>query len=96
MQVFRSAAQRYGPERRVLLLHGPVGSSKSTIVRLLKSGMEEYSRIDDGAVVFISVGLFRMVKPGRKVRPEVRWCPMNEEPLHLIPIDLRETFLQRA
>src|SRR5262249_42757960 len=47
-QVFRSAAQRYGPERRVLLLHGPVGSSKSTIVRLLKRGLEEYSRTDEG------------------------------------------------
>src|SRR5262245_51311360 len=32
---FKSAAHRYGTERRVLLLHGPVGSSKSTIVRLL-------------------------------------------------------------
>ena len=25
---FKSAAQRYGTERRILLLHGPVGSSK--------------------------------------------------------------------
>jgi serine protein kinase len=93
VQVFRSAAQRYGPERRVLLLHGPVGSSKSTIVRLLKRGMEDYSRTDDGSVYsfgwVISEG-----ETGSKVRPEVRWCPMNEEPLHLIPIDLRESFLK--
>src|SRR3954468_22881739 len=33
---FKSAAKMYGTERRVLLLHGPVGSSKSTIARLLK------------------------------------------------------------
>src|SRR5262247_1998527 len=45
---FKSAAQGYGTERRVLLLHGPVGSSKSTIARLLKRGLEEYSRTDDG------------------------------------------------
>src|SRR5262249_11154446 len=31
---FKSAAHGYGTDRRVLLLHGPVGSSKSTICRL--------------------------------------------------------------
>ena len=34
----------------MLLLHGPVGSSKSTIARLLKKGLERYSRTDDGAL----------------------------------------------
>src|SRR5919106_1475523 len=50
MSVFKSAAQGYGTERRVILLHGPVGSAKSTIVRLLKKGLEEYSRTPDGAM----------------------------------------------
>src|SRR5215213_10275363 len=45
---FKSAAQGYGTERRILLLHGPVGSSKSTIARLLKKGLEHYSRTDPG------------------------------------------------
>ncbi|MCU0724792.1 MAG: serine protein kinase, partial [Planctomycetes bacterium] len=36
----KSAAAGYGTESRVLLLHGPVGSSKSTIVRLMKKGIE--------------------------------------------------------
>src|SRR5436853_1077658 len=40
VNVFKSAAQGYGTEKRVILLHGPVGSSKSTIVRLLKKGLE--------------------------------------------------------
>src|ERR1043166_4674665 len=48
VSVFKSAAERYGTERRVILLHGPVGSSKSTIARLIKRGMEEYSRTDEG------------------------------------------------
>src|SRR5215218_7711999 len=47
---FKSAAQGYGTERRILLLHGPVGSSKSTIARLLKKGLEHYSRTDPGKV----------------------------------------------
>ena len=32
-QLLRAGAQKLGPERRVILLHGPVGSAKSTIVR---------------------------------------------------------------
>src|SRR5438270_4469909 len=47
---FKSAAQGYGTEKRILLLHGPVGSSKSTIARLLKKGLEAYSKIDVGKV----------------------------------------------
>ena len=41
VNVLKSAAHGYGTERRVLLLHGPVGSSKSTIARLLKKGLEQ-------------------------------------------------------
>jgi serine protein kinase len=50
VNVFKSAAQRYGTEKRVLLLHGPVGSAKSTIVRRLKRGLEDYSKTPDGPV----------------------------------------------
>src|SRR5512140_1751000 len=51
---FKSAAQGYGTDRRVLLLHGPVGSSKSTIARLLKKGLEFYSKLDKGALYSFS------------------------------------------
>ena len=50
VNIFKSAAHQYGTEKRVLLLHGPVGSAKSTIVRLLKRGVEDYSRTPEGAV----------------------------------------------
>ena len=50
VNVLKAAAQGYGPEKRIILLHGPVGSSKSTIVRLLKKGLEHYSRSPDGAL----------------------------------------------
>ncbi|HLL24715.1 MAG TPA: serine protein kinase, partial [Kofleriaceae bacterium] len=50
MNVLKSAAQGYGTERRIILLHGPVGSAKSTIARQLKKGIEEYSRTSDGAL----------------------------------------------
>ncbi|MBI2875746.1 MAG: serine protein kinase, partial [Candidatus Tectomicrobia bacterium] len=85
VNIFKSAARRYGTEKRVLLLHGPVGSSKSTIVRLLKKGLEEYSRTDAGALYSFSwVGLEHVEGNGRPVP-----CPMSEEPLHLIPLEFR-------
>jgi serine protein kinase len=73
-----SAARGYGIEKRVLLLHGPVGSSKSTIVRLLKKGLERYSGQDDGALY--TIGWVDL-----NDADVVHWCPMHEEPLHLIP-----------
>ncbi len=51
VNAFKSAAAGYGIEKRVLLLHGPVGSSKSTIARLLKKGLERYSQCDQGGAV---------------------------------------------
>src|SRR3954464_11327390 len=57
---FKSAAQGYGTEKRILLLHGPVGSSKSTIARLLKKGLESYSKIDQGKLFTYS---WRLPRP---------------------------------
>jgi len=88
VNVLKSAAHRYGTERRVLLLHGPVGSSKSTIARLLKKGMEAYSRTDDGALY--TYGWREEGLDGAELFHD---CPMHEEPLHLIPLDHRPGFL---
>jgi len=81
VSAFQSAARRYGTERRVLLLHGPVGSSKSTIARLLKKGLEHYSRTDAGALYALRWTLDD---------DQVVDCPMHEEPLHLVPFEFRE------
>lgn len=71
VEYFHSAAQRLEVRKRILLLMGPVGGGKSTIVYLIKRGLEAYSRINEGALY------------------SIRDCPMHEEPLHLIPNDLR-------
>jgi serine protein kinase len=81
VNVLKAASESYGPEKRVLLLHGPVGSSKSTIVRLLKKGLEIYSRSPQGALYTYEWHLDD---------DEVMPCPMHEEPLKLIPIRWRE------
>jgi serine protein kinase len=85
VQVFESAARGYGTEKRVLLLHGPVGSAKSTIVRLLKKGLEAYSRTSEGALYSLS-----WVDTPDQERMD---CPMHEEPLHLIPVEFRDQIL---
>ena len=89
VNVLKSAARRYGTERRVLLLHGPVGSSKSTIARLLKKGMENYSKTDEGALY-----TFGWREEGLDGNDIYHPCPMHEEPLHLIPLELRPRILE--
>src|SRR5258705_3182976 len=89
VNVFKSAAQGYGTEKRVILLHGPVGSSKSTIVRLLKKGTEEYSRTPEGALYTFAWVLEKKRDDGSTHR-EVFNSPMNEDPLLLIPEERRE------
>jgi serine protein kinase len=71
VEYFKSAAQRLEVRKRILLLMGPVGGGKSTIVNMLKRGLEDWSKIEAGAVYAI------------------KDCPMHEEPLHLIPHQLR-------
>ncbi len=71
VEYFKSAAQRLEVRKRILLLMGPVGGGKSTIVSMLKRGLEEWTRDEAGAVYAI------------------KDCPMHEEPLHLIPQELR-------
>ena len=84
--VLKSAAQGYGTEKRVILLHGPVGSSKSTIARVIKKGLEHYSRSDAGALYTFQW----------RLSPEEPWetSPMHEEPLKLVPEEIRAEFLK--
>ncbi|MDA8193195.1 MAG: protein prkA [Thermaerobacter sp.] len=51
---FHSAAQRLEVRKRILVLMGPVGGGKSTLVALLKRGLENYSRTAVGALYGIA------------------------------------------
>jgi serine protein kinase len=53
VEYFKSAAQRLEVRKRILLLMGPVGGGKSTIVTLLKRGLEKWTRTEAGAVYAI-------------------------------------------
>ncbi len=71
-EYFAASAQRFELRKRILLLLGPVGGGKSTLVDALKRGLEAFSRTEEGALYGIA------------------GCPMHEEPLHLVPLHLRE------
>lgn len=86
VNVVRAAAFRYGAEKRILLLHGPVGSAKSTIVRLVKKGLEDYSRTPEGALYTLEWHM---------PDGEVVGCPLHEEPLHVIPLEHRGDILAK-
>ncbi|QQR90542.1 MAG: serine protein kinase [Myxococcales bacterium] len=91
VHVLQAAAHSYGPEKRVILLHGPVGSSKSTIARLLKKGTEHYSRKPEGALyTFKWCNLADSALVSSDDHHGDFPCPMNEEPLRLIPVQWRE------
>ena len=87
--VIRSAAEEFGAEKRIILLHGPVGSAKSTIARVLKRGVEDYSRTDDGRMYTFE---WTLPEPLRHISggDPTFSSPMHEEPLKLIPEDWRE------
>jgi len=93
----KSASLSYGPEKRVILLHGPVGSAKSTIARMLKKGLEAYSGTDEGKLF-----TFSWINPSNEDIPAFRHLkalgvdempdPMNEDPIKLLPEETRAKF----
>ncbi len=52
-EYFHPAAKRLDVRKRILLLMGPVSGGKSTLVSILKRGLEQYSRSDKGAIYAI-------------------------------------------
>lgn len=97
VNAFQSAARRYGTEKRILLLHGPVGSAKSTVVRLLKKGLEQYSRTPEGVLYSFS-WVKNGINDGKRIfgNAEEIPCPMHEEPLRVVPLEARGSILSEV
>ena len=76
VEYFHAASRSPEVRKRILLLIGPPASGKSSIVNLIKAGLERYTRTAQGAVYAIT------------------GCPMQEDPLHLIP-DERRSYIAR-
>lgn len=91
VKYLKAAASGSQVGRRILLLYGPTSSGKSQMASLLKSGLEEYSRTEAGALYAISdcpihENPLNAVPPalrktlrdeyGVKVDPLARLCPI--------------------
>jgi serine protein kinase len=77
MEYFGAAGRGLATRKRILLLMGPPASGKTTLANMLKSGLERYTRTDEGALYAI------------------KGCPMQEDPLHLIPHEFRQEIAEK-
>lgn len=95
VETIKAGAMGYGPERRIMLLHGPVGSSKSTICTSLKRGLETFTASDGGELYTFGWNICgEDVKQG--IDPDIIDCPIHEEPLNLLPRETRAAILKMA
>lgn len=92
VNTLKAASLGYGAEKRVILLHGPVGSAKSTICRMLKKGLEAYSQTEEGKLFTFEWHSNGNEKVAKLLgNTEVYPTPMNEEPLLLLPENVLKT-----
>lgn len=77
IDVLKGGAEGLEVRKRIILLIGPPGSGKSTLVNGTKRGIEEFSKTDEGASY------------------QIKDCPMQEEPLHLVPTEARGLFEEK-
>jgi serine protein kinase len=83
VNVFKAAAHGYGAEKRVILLHGPVGSLEVDHRARAQAWPRGLLALTRGRAVFVLVGVRRESHPARRVdaaRPRAS-SPLNEEPL---------------
>lgn len=98
VKILEAGAHGYGQQKRILLLVGPVGSAKSTIARILRKGLEFYSRLDEGALYApywyvmdedeqgkLILGKSDLVTDDGEKKIHKVYCPIHEEPLNLLP-----------
>ena len=91
----KSGARGLGPQKRIKLLLGPVGSGKSHFDWMVRRYFEDYTATDAGRMY-----TFRWTDLGDVIRdqdPEddVVVSPMNQDPLVLLPQEQRDGVLER-
>ncbi|MBX0285192.1 PrkA family serine protein kinase [Haloarcula salinisoli] len=90
----KSGARGLGPEKRIKLLLGPVGSGKSDFDRQVRRYYEDYTRGDEGRMyTFRWTNLCDVVHDQDPADDVVR-SPMNQDPLVLLPQDQRDRVIE--
>jgi serine protein kinase len=91
----KSGARGLGPEKRIKLLLGPVGSGKSHFDWLVRRYFEDYTLRDEGRMY-----TFRWVNLGDIIRDQdpaddVVQSPMDQDPLVLLPQEQRDVVIDK-
>jgi len=86
----KSGARGLGPQKRIKLLLGPVGSGKSDFDRQVRRYYEAYTRTDDGRLYTFRWTNLCDVIPDQDPADDVVRSPMNQDPIVLLPQEQRE------
>jgi serine protein kinase len=86
----KSGARGLGPERRIKLLLGPVGSGKSDFDRQVRRYFEDYTMREDGRMYTFRWTNLADVIADQDPSDDVVRSPMNQDPLVLLPLDQRK------
>jgi serine protein kinase len=90
----QSGARHLGPERRIKMLLGPVGSGKSNFDEKVREYYEDYTRQDEGRMyTFRWVSLCDVIEDQDPSDDTVR-SPMNQDPIVLLPKRERKEVLE--
>ncbi|MDY6779667.1 MAG: serine protein kinase PrkA, partial [Halobacteria archaeon] len=86
----KSGGRSLGPEKRIKLLLGPVGSGKSDFDRQIRKYFEDYTMREEGRMyTFRWTDLTDVIEDQDPVDDTVR-SPMNQDPLVLLPDEQRQ------
>jgi serine protein kinase len=90
----KSGARGLGPERRIKLLLGPVGSGKSDFDRQVRTYFEDYTLQDEGRMYTFRWTNLCDVVPDQDPSDDVVRSPMNQDPIVLLPRGQRKQVIE--
>ena len=86
----KSGARGLGPQKRIKLLLGPVGSGKSDFDRQVRTYFEDYTLREEGRLyTYRWTNLCDVIHDQDPADDTVR-SPMNQDPLVLLPVEQRQ------
>ncbi|PSP20045.1 serine protein kinase PrkA, partial [Halobacteriales archaeon QH_10_67_13] len=89
----KSGARGLGPERRIMLLLGPVGSGKSNFDAQVRTYFEDYTTREAGRMYTFRWTNLCDVIPDQDPADDTVRSPMNQDPIVLLPTEQRESVL---
>ena len=90
----KSGARGLGPQKRIKLLLGPVGSGKSDFDRQVRRYYEDYTRTDEGRMYTFRWTNLCDVIPDQDPADDTVQSPMNQDPIVLLPQDQRDQVIE--